>query len=119
MVPKGWFNIYRGDEEYWSAQLWKYLGPTYLACLVVIAACILIRRRSQSPTAERFPHAYAAIWLVLVMQNVLAQLVTGPWSRWREVAFSIYYVLLFFITTVLVIHFRFVKTKYTSPPSQT
>ena len=56
-----------------------------------------------------FPHAYRLIWLVLVTQNVLAQLVTGPPAAWNEMVFSIYYVILFILTGVIVFHFRFVK----------
>ena len=109
---KGWFNIYLGDERYWSAVLWKYLGPTFLAMLILIALWTLYRRAKLPLPQIRFPYAYGTIWLVLVVQNVIAQLVTGPWSQWREVAFSIYYALLFFITAVIVIHFHFVKTKF-------
>ena len=45
------------------------------------------------------------MWLVLIVQNVIAQLVTGPHSQWNEVAFSIYYLLLFAITAMIVIHY--------------
>ncbi len=97
---KGWFNIYRGNEDYWSAVLWKYLGPTYLA-LLVFAALVLLARRSQ-----RSPNAYAWIWFVLVIQNVIAQLITGPLTQWREAAFSIYYLLLLAISAVIVMHYQ-------------
>jgi len=40
---KGWFNIYRGNEQYWSGVLWKYVGPAYLVLLIGIAAWILLR----------------------------------------------------------------------------
>jgi len=97
---KGWFNIYRGNEEYWSAQLWKYLGPTYLLLLVIAAVFVLARR------SNRGPNAYAWVWVVLIVQNVIAQLITGPLTQWREAAFSIYYVLLFGTTAVIVMHYR-------------
>lgn len=105
---KGWFNIYRQDEEesYWSAQLWKYLGPTYLACLLIILIWILIRPRLRADSGFRPLHAYAAMWLVLIVQNVIAQAITGPLSNWHEMAFSIYYVLLFLITSVVTVHYH-------------
>ena len=43
---KGWFNIYRGNEDYWSRRLWEYLGPVYLACLAAILLWVLFRRRA-------------------------------------------------------------------------
>lgn len=107
---KGWFNIYLGDERYWSEVLWRYLGPTSLVILLLLALWTLYRRASLSLPKVRFLHAYGAIWLVLIVQNIIAQLITGPLSQWHEVAFSIYYVLLFFVTTVIVIHVRFVKS---------
>lgn len=107
---KGWFNIHEGNERYWSELLWKYLGPTFLVMLILATAWSIYRRLRYSNPRVRFPHAYSVIWLVLIVQNVIAQAVTGPWSKWREVAFSIYYVLLFFVTAVIVIHFHFVKT---------
>jgi hypothetical protein len=57
-----------------------------------------------------FPHAYRLIWLVLITQNVIAQLVTGPHRAWNEQAFSFYYVLLFMISALIVHHFQFLKT---------
>jgi hypothetical protein len=53
------------------------------------------------------------IWLVLIAQNVLAQLVTGPLlgprASWIEVSFSLFYVVLFFASAVIVFHYQFVK----------
>jgi hypothetical protein len=106
---KGWCNVYWGEEQYWNAQLWKYLGPTFLICIVATAVWILFRSRRQPSAGTRFPYAYGAFWLVLVVQNAIAQLVTGPWSDWNEVAFSIYYLLLFFITAVIAVHYRMLK----------
>ena len=53
---------------------------------------------------------FRLVWLMLIVQNVIAQLITGPWSSWNEVAFSIYYLLLFFVSAVIVYHYHFVKT---------
>jgi hypothetical protein len=49
------------------------------------------------------------MWLVLVVQNAIAQLITGPHTQWNEVAFSIYYALLFAITAAIVIHYGSLK----------
>ena len=103
---KGWFNIYLGNEDYWGRRLWVYLGPAYLACLAVIALWVLPRPRRSEPDGGRFPHAYGLMWLVLIVQNVIAQLVTGPLSQWNEMAFSLYYLLLFFISAVIVFHYQ-------------
>ena len=98
---KGWFNIYRGNEDYWGRRLWEYLGPAYLAMLLAIGLWVVLRRRTASPR-----HADAVIWLVLIVQNAIALLVTGPLSQWNEMAFALYYVLLFLISAVIVLHFR-------------
>jgi hypothetical protein len=106
---KGWFNIYMGDEEYWSRTLWQYLGPAFLVCLIAIALWVLFWPVARNLGGRLFPHAYGLIWLVLIMQNVIGQLVTGPLSQWNEMAFSIYYVLLFAITVVITFHYHFAK----------
>ena len=108
---KGWFNIYRGDEDYWSRMLWKYLGPTYLVLLIVIALWILLSPGPRNSGRDTFPHSYALIWLVLILQNAIAQLITGPHSQWPETAFAVYYALLFAITAVIVIHSRLIKSR--------
>ncbi len=130
---KGWFNIYQnqntlGDlssillqrfgppqhvdniEAYWSAWLWKWLGPVFLFLLVAVVVWILVRARSRISPPPIFPDAFAWIWLVLIVQNAIAQLVTGPHSSWPEVAFAIYYVLLFLITAIIAEYFRLVKS---------
>ena len=108
---KGWANIYIGNEDYWSAVLWKILGPLML---VGLAAVLLRIRRCPTPSSFRgdlFPHDSRLIWVVLATQNVLAQLITGPLSSWNEVAFSIYYVLLFAISGVVVYHYQSAKER--------
>ena len=107
---KGWANIYLGNEDYWSRLLWMGFGPLMLVLLVVLIVWI---RRNPLPggyTGDLFPNAYGLLWGVLIVQNILAQLVTGPISQWNEVAFSIYYVLLFLISAVIVVHYRYVKS---------
>jgi hypothetical protein len=106
---KGWFNIYKGNERYWDQVLWQDLGPVFLLCLIAIAAWVLLRPLPRNFRGDVFPRAYGVIWLVLIVQNAIAQLITGPPSEWREMAFSIYYLLLFAITGVIVAHYHFVK----------
>ncbi len=103
---KGWFNIYKGNEDYWSRVLWQFLGPVFVACMIAIAAWILFRPLPRNFRGRLFPHAYGLIWLVLIFQNAIAQLVTGPPAQWNEMAFSIYYALLFAITAIIVLHFH-------------
>jgi hypothetical protein len=62
-----------------------------------------------------FPEAYALIWLVLIAQNIIAQLVTGPLSSWNEVVFSIYYLILFLLSGVTIYHFHNLKARAVSP----
>ncbi|MFH1741025.1 MAG: hypothetical protein ABIH23_18645 [bacterium] len=107
---KGWANIYLGNEDYWDAQFWHFIGPILLLCMVGLA--IRIRKRSfpRGYQGDLFPHAYWLIWIVLIVQNVIAQLITFQISHWNEMVFSIYYVLLFLITAVIVYHYHFVRT---------
>ena len=56
-----------------------------------------------------FPHAYQLTWLVLITQNIIAQLITGPHSNCNETAFSIYYLLLFMLSAVIIHHFHHLK----------
>ena len=107
---KGWANIYVGNEDYWSRVLWRVMGPLMLACLAALVVCIVLRRLPKGYRGDVFPHAYRLIWLVLITQNVIAQLVTGPHTSWNEMAFSFYYVLLFMISALIVHHFQFLKT---------
>ena len=104
---KGWFNIYLGNEEYWSGVLWKICGPAMLLMFLLICWQAIARPLPRNTRGDRFPRAYGLMWLVLIVQNVLAQLITGPLTQWNEMAFSIYYVLLFAITAVIVIHYEF------------
>jgi hypothetical protein len=102
---KGWFNIYRGDEDYYSGELWKYAAPGMLACLMVLCGWVLIRPVPRNFPGDLFPRAYWSMWLVLIVLNVLAQLITGPLSQWNEFAFNLYYLLLFLITAVIVVNY--------------
>jgi len=106
---KGWANIYLGNESHWNNVFMNITGPLMILGMAAISAWILLRPRTADPQNDPFPHAYGMIWLVLLMQNILAQLVTGPLTNWSEVAFSIYYLLLFVITAVIIYHYHFLK----------
>ncbi len=107
----GWFQTYRGYENSFARVLWHILGPVYLLGLIAILACILLRPLPRNFGGNVYPRAYGLIWLVLIFQNAIAQLVTGPLTDWNEMAFNIYYVLLFAITAVIVLHFHSMKAR--------
>jgi hypothetical protein len=85
------------------------MGPLMVLALTAVTVRILCRPRPTGPRGDRFPHAYGLAWLVVLVQNVLAQMITGPLSDWREVVFNLYYVLLFLITAVIIYHYHFVQ----------
>lgn len=108
---KGWANIYLGNEDYWNHVFMNIIGPLMILAMAALSTWVLLRGRSAFPKDDAFPHAYAIVWVVLLVQNVLAQLVTGPPSNWNEVVFNIYYLLLFVISAVIVIHFHFASKR--------
>ena len=92
---KGWANIYLGNEEHWNHVLWMFIGPLMLLGLIALPVWVFWRRPLPAPSdaapggapaaqPNPFPHAYGLIWLVLIVQNVIAQLITGPHSSWDE-----------------------------------
>ena len=103
---KGWANIYLGNENHWNHVLWLFFGPAMV--LGVVALMLRFRRRPVPSESEPEVCAkpYRLMWLTLLTQNVIAQIVTGPLSIWNEVAFKIYYALLFLIAAVIVYHFQ-------------
>jgi hypothetical protein len=107
---KGWFNIYKHNENYWDRLQWQYFGWVFLALLLAIGAKLLFRPLPRNSRGSPFRRAYGLMWLVLIVQNTIAQFITGPLTNWNEVAFSLYYALLFAITAVIVIHFHSLKT---------
>jgi hypothetical protein len=113
---KGWANIYLGNEEYWSGIQWKVIGPLLLVGLMLLLARIRSRPLPAGYPGDVFPHAYRLLWIVLIAQNVLAQLVTGPRTVWSEMVFSLYYLLLFVLSGVIVHHVHSVKVH---PPKPT
>jgi hypothetical protein len=114
---KGWANIYIGNEQYWEGFLWNIIGPLMLMSLVATAVWIWRRPLPRGFPGDVFPHAYRLIWIVLLTQNVLAQLVTGPPTAWNEMVFNFYYLLLFVLTAVILFHFQFVKRHSSSHES--
>jgi hypothetical protein len=103
---KGWCNLYLGHEDEWSRRLWEVFGPAFLAALAAIAAWSLVGPSTRGASARRSPRASGPMWLVLAVQNLLAQLVTGPPTEWKEVAFSLYYGLLFLLSGTIVFHYQ-------------
>lgn len=108
---KGWANIYLGNEEYWDKVLWTFTFPLLVAGTVVI----VLRLRK---TKERIAHTNPIpeygwiIWLVLIIQNFIAQLITGPHRDWSEFSFAVYYFLLFVISGAIVYHYQYVKLTF-------
>lgn len=108
---KGWANIYIGNEEYWADLLWKIFGPSMLVLMVALGIWILRNKLPRGYTGNVFPHAYKLLWVTFIIQNILAQLVTGPHTGWPEVAFCIYYIFLLILSAVIVYHYRWVKQR--------
>jgi hypothetical protein len=100
---KGWANIYLGNEEHWNRVLWTIIGPAMVLCLAGLI--VWIWKRPVETHADTFPKDYQAVWLILIIQNVIAQLVTGPYTIWNEMAFKIYYVLLMITSATIFHHF--------------
>jgi hypothetical protein len=101
---KGWANIYLGNEEYWAMVARWIVNPICFLILAVFVVRALARPFPRDFRGDSFPRYTAVFWGVLVIQNILAQMVTGPWSQWAETAFGIYYLLLFIITGLITYH---------------
>lgn len=112
---KGWANLYLGNEEHWNLLLWRLIGTVVLAGLVLITLWIRRRPTAKGFQGDLFPHDSWLIWTVLCVQNLIAQLVTGPHHSWSESAFSIYYVLLFLLSATIVYHYQCVKSRIALP----
>ncbi len=106
---KGWANIYVGNEDYWSGVLWMVFGPLMIAALVWLLVRTFIRPGTAYFDDDAVPHAYGLMWLVLIVQNVCAQLVTGPKTTQAEIVFSIYYAVLFVATGGMIHYFHRLK----------
>lgn len=118
---RGWANIYPKmfpeGENYWGDVFWRVIGPLMLACLVALLVWGLISVRSRRGKGNRFPRALWLMGLVLIIQNVIAQFITGPLSNWREMVFNIYYLVLFLISGTIIAYFQFVKARSLSQES--
>jgi hypothetical protein len=106
---KGWANIYLGNEQYWNQVLWAVIGPLMLLAALAVIIWVRLRPSPAGFQGDLFPRAYRLVWVVLITQNVIAQLVTGPRSNWSEMVFSLYYGLLFVISAVIIHHFQWVQ----------
>jgi hypothetical protein len=102
---KGWANIYLGNEEHWNRVLSAILGPALLCGAVALVVRIRLRPVAPGYAGDLFPHDRRLIWLVLITQNIIAQLVTGPYTVWNEMAFKIYYLLLLALSSTIIYHF--------------
>jgi len=108
---KGWANIYIGNENYWDNVFWNIAWPLMLLWMIVLVIRI---RRTMLPKGyprDVFPHAVLLMWVALITDNGIAQLVTASWGNWVERAFSIYYVVLFVISGSIITHYHFMKKK--------
>jgi hypothetical protein len=110
---KGWANIYLGNEEYWNSLLSRIIGLPLLLAWVTLAIRMRLKPLVIAANGDLFPNAYAMVWIVLLLQNVIAQLVTGPATVSNEMAFKIYYLLLMLLSAV-ILHFFYVTRKTAS-----
>jgi hypothetical protein len=103
---KGGAESYLGNERYWDSVCWNWVALAMLVCLSIGAVWLLRRRLPASDPRDRFPHAAAIIWLVLIAENVVAQVVTGPVfgprAAWNDFMFNLLYLMLFAVTAVIV-----------------
>jgi hypothetical protein len=103
---KGCANIYIGNEAYWSRLLSLILFPAVLVLLTVVAMRIALSPQRRDSDDDPIPEAAWLIWITLIIQNVLAQLVTGPHSNWTENVFCLYYLGLFLVSGLVVRHYQ-------------
>jgi hypothetical protein len=107
---KGGTHLYGGDENAWDTVFWNWVSLGMLVCLVVGAILILARRMRRDFHGDVFPKVSRIIWLVLIAQNVLAQVVTGPLAgpraSWNEFAYSLLYLVLFCLTAAIIVHYQ-------------
>jgi hypothetical protein len=106
---KGWANLYLGNEEHWNRVLWAIIGPALLCSLAALIVWLRRKPVVRGFSGDLFPQDYRLVWLVLITQNVIAQLVTGPYTVWNEMGFKIYYVLLMVISGVILHHYYHLK----------
>ncbi|MCX8065567.1 MAG: hypothetical protein N3G21_10415 [Candidatus Hydrogenedentes bacterium] len=105
---KGWANIYLGNEDYWDKVLWFIAVPVLILGTISIILWIKNNKHKIEPS-NPFPEYVFVIWFVLILQNFIAQLITGPHSNWSEFSFAVYYILLFGICGIIVYHYQYIK----------
>ena len=105
---KGWANIYIGNEDLWSARLWYVCGPLMVIMLLYFTWQLLSRPLPRNHAGDPVPGAYKLVWLMLILQNIFAQLVTGPHGegQFAQSAFSVYYLALFALTATIFHHYH-------------
>ena len=110
---KGGAEVYLGNEDGWDRACWEWVALLMLVCLAGGMVWLLSKRLPADYAGDRFPHASAVMWLVLIAENGVAQIVTGPWvgphASWDNSMFNLLYLILFAITGVIVYHFQLVK----------
>jgi hypothetical protein len=89
--------------------LWAIIGPALLCSLAALIVWLRRKPVVRGFSGDLFPQDYRLVWLVLITQNVIAQLVTGPYTVWNEMGFKIYYVLLMVISGVILHHYYHLK----------
>jgi hypothetical protein len=114
---KGGANLYLGDENYWDRVCWNWIALLMLVCMLAGIAWLLSTRLPRTFQGNAFPRASGIIWLVLIAENVVAQVVTGPVfgprASWNDFTFNLLYLILFALTAVIVYHFQFLKSGWT------
>ena len=108
---KGWANIYLGNEKYWEQLLTSIVSPVLLLCTIGLVILIWRKPVTSGVPVILFPQPHRFIWGVLIIQNIISQMVTGPRREWSEMVFSLYYILLFLISSVIIYHFQCIKIK--------
>jgi hypothetical protein len=107
---RGWANIYPKTfpegESCWGEVFWRVVGPLMLICLAALLIWRLIPNRSGQVSENLYPRALRLMGLVLIVQNVIAQMVTGPIGDPRELPFNIYYLVLFLISAAIILYWR-------------
>jgi hypothetical protein len=105
---------------------------------IALAAWVVLKPRPRDFQGNVFPHALGLMWLVLIVQNVIAQLITGPggWglalfsvtkrfaphagvvpedtlvSSPVEMDFALYYGVLFLITAAIITYYHRMKARH-------
>ncbi|GMV94114.1 MAG: hypothetical protein AMXMBFR82_38920 [Candidatus Hydrogenedentota bacterium] len=108
---KGWANIYLGNEDLWAARFSMVILPLMLLGIAAVIVYVWRRPLPAGYEGNVFPRAAWIIWTVLIVQNVIAQLVTASPKGWTEAVFAIYYVLLFLIAAGIVVHYQILRAQ--------